>query len=77
MIHTAETRTCITLLVLGPLLFLIFINDIADETIGLCKLFADGTSIGDKSYEINSLCNMVNTDLKKYFRTVQTMVSKT
>ena len=47
-----------------PLLFLIFINDIADETFGLCRLFADDTSIGEKSYEINSLCNMVNTDLK-------------
>jgi hypothetical protein len=41
-----------------------FINDIADETNGLCRLFADDTSIGGKSYEINSLCNMVNTDLK-------------
>ena len=50
--------------ILGPLLFLIFINDIADEAIGLCRLFADDTSIGEKSYEINSLCNMVNTDLK-------------
>ena len=48
----------------GPLLFLVFINDIADETIGLCRLFADDTSIGEKSYEMNSLCNMVNTDLK-------------
>ena len=45
------------------LLFLIFINDIADEKIGLCRLFADDTSIGEKSYEMNSLCNMVNTDL--------------
>jgi hypothetical protein len=45
-------------------LFLIYITDIADETIGLCRLFADNTSIGEKSYKINSLCNMVNTDLK-------------
>jgi hypothetical protein len=36
----------------------------ADETIGLCRLFADDTSIGEISYEMNSLCNMVNTDLK-------------
>ena len=35
----------------------------ADETIGLCRLHADVTSIGKKSYEINNLCNMVNTDL--------------
>ena len=46
------------------LLFLVFINDIADETIGLCRLFADGTCIGEKSNEMNSLCNMVNTYLK-------------
>ena len=26
-------------------------------------MFADDTSIGEKSYEMNSLCNMVNTDL--------------
>ena len=50
--------------ILEPLLFLICINDIADETIGLCRLFADDTSIGEKSYEMNGLCNMVNTDLK-------------
>jgi hypothetical protein len=31
------------------LLFMIFINDIADETIGLCRLFADDISIGEKS----------------------------
>jgi hypothetical protein len=50
--------------ILSPFLFLIFINDIADEKIGLCRLFADDTSIGEKSYEMTSLCNMVNTDLK-------------
>jgi hypothetical protein len=63
--------------ILEPFLFLIYINDIADETIGLCRLFADNTSIGEKSHKINSLCNMVNTDLNKYFRMVQTMVSQT
>ena len=63
--------------ILGPLLFFIFNNCIADETIGLCRLFADNTSIGEKSHKINSLCNMVNTDLNKYFRMVQTMVSQT
>jgi hypothetical protein len=36
----------------------------ADETIELCRLFADDISIGEKSYEMNSLCNMGNTDLK-------------
>jgi hypothetical protein len=32
--------------VLGPLMFLIFINDITDEIVGLGSLFADDTSIG-------------------------------
>ena len=49
--------------VLGPLLFLIFINDIADDMLGLCRLFADDTSIRQKSYEIDSLKNMVHIDL--------------
>jgi mannose/fructose/N-acetylgalactosamine-specific phosphotransferase system component IID len=32
--------------VLGPLLFLIFINDITDEIVGLGRLFADETNPG-------------------------------
>ena len=32
--------------VLGPLLFLVFINDIAHDILGLSRLFADDTSIG-------------------------------
>jgi hypothetical protein len=31
--------------VLGPLLFLIFINDIADDMLGLGRLFADDTQL--------------------------------
>jgi hypothetical protein len=42
---------------------LIFINDIADDMLGLCRLFADDTSVGERSLEINSLCSMVNIDL--------------
>jgi hypothetical protein len=32
--------------VLDPLMFLIFINDITDEIVGLGRLFSDDTSIG-------------------------------
>ena len=33
---------------LGPLLFLVFINDIANAMLGLSRLFADDSSIGHK-----------------------------
>ena len=32
--------------------------------LGLCRLFADNTSIWQRSYELNSLENMVNIDLE-------------
>ena len=49
--------------ILDPLLFLIFINDIADDMLGLCRMFADDTSDGERSLEINHLRSMVNIDL--------------
>ena len=51
--------------VLVSLLFSISINDIADVMLGLCRLFADDMSVGERSLEINNLCSMVNIDLKK------------
>ena len=39
--------------VLGPLLFLIFINDLPDEITSICKIFADGTSVFSKVYDID------------------------
>jgi hypothetical protein len=42
---------------------LIFINDIADDMLGLCRMFADDTSDGERSLEINHLRSMVNIDL--------------
>ena len=35
--------------VLGPLLFLIYINDLPDGIISMCKIFADDTSLFQKS----------------------------
>jgi hypothetical protein len=45
---------------IASLVFLIFINDIADDMLGLCRLFADDTSVGERAIEINNLCFMVN-----------------
>ena len=49
---------------LGPLLFLVFINDIADDMLGLGRLFADDTSIEHTTHDETTLKNMINIDLK-------------
>ena len=51
--------------VLGPLLFLIYVNDIADDLISLTRLFADDTSIGNSSRDLNSTIIRTNFDLDK------------
>ena len=48
---------------LGPILFLIYINDIADHTDGIFLLFADDTSLGHTSNDLQNLQDMVNSDL--------------
>jgi len=50
---------------IASLVFLIFINDIADDILGLCRLFADDTSVGERAFEINNLHSMVNIDINK------------
>ena len=49
--------------VLGPLLFLIYINDIADGFSGFGRLFADDTSIGHTAPNESILKNLISTDL--------------
>lgn len=51
--------------VLGPLLFLIYINDIADELSGKARLYADDTSLSYSSSDLAEIEVVLNNDLKK------------
>ena len=51
--------------VLGPLVFLIYINDIADRLTSCSRLFADDTSMTYSSKNIDSIERVVNEDLAK------------
>ena len=51
--------------VLGPLLFLIYINDLSDGLKSECKLFADGTSLFSVVYDINTSLGDLNENLGK------------
>ena len=62
--------------VLGPLLFLVFINDIADDMLGLSRLFADDTSIGHTALDESTLKNMINIDLNNLKKWGDTWLAK-
>ena len=49
--------------VLGPLSFLIYINDIADKLLGKTRLYADDTSLSYLSSELAQIEIVVNNDL--------------
>jgi hypothetical protein len=51
--------------VLGPLLFLIYINDIGEKLLSLSRLFADDTSLGYSSQNVVEIENVINHDLCK------------
>ena len=51
--------------VLGPLLFTIYINDIADKLISLCRLFADDTSFSYSSHEESQIKTVIDHDLSQ------------
>ena len=49
--------------VLGPLLFLMYINDLPNGLVSMYKIFADDTSIFSKVFDKNSSQNILNNDL--------------
>ena len=49
--------------VLGPLLFLIYVNDIADSLLSTTRLFADDSSLAVSSQNIVDMETILNTDL--------------
>ena len=50
--------------VLGPILFLIYINDLPDEIKLICKIFADDTSLFSKVKDKSCSAVELNNDLK-------------
>ena len=50
---------------LGPLLFLIYINDLQDGLTSICKIFADDTSLLLKVIDKNSKYPQLNYDIAK------------
>ena len=58
--------------VVDPVLFLIDINDRADHTDRICRLFADNTSLGHSSNDLQNLQDMINSDLSNIKSGVKT-----
>ena len=52
--------------ILGPLFFLIYINDLSDELVSTVKLFADDTSLFSVVCDGNISAYELNNDMQKY-----------
>ena len=55
--------------VLGPLLFLLYINDMPKQVEFFTLLFADDTTLQDSDYDLTKLTARCNFNLKQYFFT--------
>ena len=51
--------------ILGPLLFLIYINDLSDNLTSNAKVFADDTLLFSVVHYVNTSAKELNDDLKK------------
>ena len=51
--------------ILGPLLFLIYINDLPEGLTSMCKIFTDDTSLFSKVIDKNNSNSRLNSDLAK------------
>ncbi|KAL4223605.1 hypothetical protein ACF0H5_017074 [Mactra antiquata] len=49
--------------VLGPLLFLVYVNDITENLVSVARLFADDSSLSSTISSVNELENILNHDL--------------
>ena len=52
------------IIVVGPLLFLIYINDLSHDISSICKMFADDTSLSSKVKDFNLFLSDINYDLE-------------
>ena len=53
--------------ILGPLFFLIYINDLSDDIVSTVKLFGDDTSLFSVVHNSNITAKELNKDLQKIF----------
>ena len=51
--------------ILGPLLFLIYINDLADDLSSNVKLFTDDSSLFSVVHDVNAPARELNDNMKK------------